>query len=279
MKMKLYLLGMVVAAMASMTLCAGEARAASARPVVLVSDLHVGAGHGRDGRWNNIEDFRWQSDFNAFLDRISAQAKDQADLVLLGDVFELWQSPSMECSTDLSKPSCKITDCKAPSKDLGCAEKDAVERLRLVLAQHGDFIAAIRAFAQKGRNTVVFVPGNHDAALLFPAVRKVLTDALQSSRVTVADGGYWVSPDGAVYADHGHQFDELNKFSQWPKPFTKLGNVAYLQKAWGENMVQEFYNQYESVFPIIDNLSDEKSGVGYAVKHAGSFGSSCSSSR
>jgi hypothetical protein len=42
-----------------------------------------------------------------------------------------------------------------------------------------------------------------------------------------------------------------------------------MRRPWGENMVQAFYNQYEEVMPVVDNLLDEKDGIDFAVKHAG----------
>jgi len=41
-----------------------------------------------------------------------------------------------------------------------------------VLAAHAGEIADIVAFAKNGDNRVVFVPGDHDAALLFPSVAR-----------------------------------------------------------------------------------------------------------
>jgi UDP-2,3-diacylglucosamine pyrophosphatase LpxH len=245
------------------------AQAASTRYTVLVSDLHVGAGKLPQGGWNRIEDFRWQSDFNGFLDMVSARSGDHADLVLAGDVFELWQSPSMVCSTDPARPGCDVKDCNDTNTEIGCSEAEAVARLNFVLDHHPDFIDAIRRFAARGNNTVHFVPGNHDGALTFPAVRDTLLAKFREVPVSVESKGYWLSPDGVVYSDHGHQFDELNAFPKWPTPFVSLNGRSYLAKPWGENMVQKFYNQYESVYPIIDNLSDEKTGVRYAVKQAG----------
>ncbi len=248
---------------------AGPAAAASPRHTVLVSDLHVGAGKDAGGKWKRFEDFRWQEDFDAFLDMVSERSAARADLVLVGDIFELWQSPHMACSTDLSQPGCNADDCRVADTNLGCGEEEAVERLRLVLGQHADFIKALQRFAAKGTNRVVFVPGNHDAALLFPAVRTLLLRQFAHPRVSVAAEGYWLSEDGAIYADHGHQFDEVNKFAGWPRPFKQSAGRNHLVRPWGENMVQQFYNQYESVFPIIDNLSDESAGVSYAVQQAG----------
>jgi UDP-2,3-diacylglucosamine pyrophosphatase LpxH len=245
------------------------AQAASTRYTVFVSDLHVGAGKLPNGEWNRIEDFRWQSDFNAFLDMVSARSRDHADLVLAGDVFELWQSPSMVCSTDLARPGCEVKDCNDKNTEIGCSEAEAVARLAFVLDHHPDFIDAIQRFATRGNNTVHFVPGNHDGALTFPGVRDALLAKFRDARVSVESKGYWLSADGVVYSDHGHQFDELNAFPKWPEPFVTVKDRRYLAKPWGENMVQQFYNQYESVYPIIDNLSDEKTGVEYAVKQAG----------
>lgn len=246
-----------------------SAQAESARHAVFVSDLHVGAGHEPGRGWKPVEDFRWQQDFDLFLDHLSQRTKNQADLILLGDVFELWQSPTMQCSTDLAKPGCIITDCHDGDTEIGCSEQEAVARLSQILSQHRDFVDSIRRFAQRGSNTVHFVPGNHDSALLFPQVQAVLRNKLVGVRAAVMSAGYWLSADGAVYADHGHQFDDVNMFAGWPRPFVTRHGTTFLAKPWGENMVQRFYNQYEAIFPIIDNLSDEKSGVIYAVKQAG----------
>lgn len=250
-------------------LCGGASHAASERSLALISDLHVGAGKYPNGKWRETEDFRWQADFDAFLDAIAAAGNNGTDLVLTGDVFELWQSPTMTCSTDPAGPKCVATDCLDADKDLGCSEPEAVARLDYTLKQHADFVAAIGRFAAKGSNRVYFVPGNHDAALLLPAVRKLLLDQFKGARVSVAANGYWLSEDGRVYSDHGHQFDEVNKLKGWPTPYVNRRNGRFLHKTWGENMVQQFYNQYEVIFPIIDNLSNEKDGVGYAVQQAG----------
>ncbi|HZX25872.1 MAG TPA: metallophosphoesterase [Telluria sp.] len=250
-------------------LLSAAADAGSARHMVFVSDLHVGAGRTADGSWNRIEDFRWQDDFDRFLDQVSARTQDRTDLVLAGDVFELWQSPTMRCSTDLAAPGCVILDCNDADTEIGCSEADAAARLEAVLARHPEFVSALRRFAARGDNRVVIVPGNHDGALTFPGVRRALLARLDSPRITVAAAGYWLSPDGVVYADHGHQFDDVNQFPRWPEPFVERGGQRFLAKPWGENMVQRFYNQYEAIFPVVDNLADEKAGVRYAVRQAG----------
>ena len=241
----------------------------SIRPAAFISDLHVGAGKKADGSWREIEDFRWQADFDLFLSEVSKRSGEKLDLVLAGDIFELWQSPTMICSNAAGAPSCKVTDCMSGDKDLGCNEKDAIARLDYILKQHPDFITSLRTFATKGSNHVYLVPGNHDAALLLPGVAALLKKQFEGTRVTLLSEGFWLSPDGLVYSDHGHQSDQVNLFEKWPVPFSTRDGVTFLRKSWGENMAQQFYNQYEVIFPIIDNLSDEATGARYAIRQAG----------
>ena len=54
----------------------------------------------------------------------------------------------------------------------------------------------------------------------------------------------------------------------WPTPFVEQGGVTYLRRPRGEEFVQDFYNQFEAKYPIIDNLADEVSGVRYGLAGA-----------
>jgi UDP-2,3-diacylglucosamine pyrophosphatase LpxH len=222
---------------------------------VFISDLHMGVGRLADGRWSNFEDFRWAPEFRAFLDEIDRAGKGATDLVIVGDAFELWQS-----TTD---------DCIYPQKDFGCTEVDAMARMRRVVANHADELAALGAFAKRGTNHVVFVPGNHDAALLFDGVaRMALTAIGAGTAVEVNRTGAWISPDDAIYAEHGHEIGkEVNRFDDWPHPF--VGSPPHLQRPWGEQFVQHYYNKFESKYPIIDNILSEGVGVHYAMKAEG----------
>ena len=245
------------------------AQAASDRTLVVVSDLHLGAGRDSAGQWRNIEDFRWHDDFVAFLGEIRKSGRDRVDLVLAGDVFELWQSPLMKCSADLRSVGCVVTDCTYDDADLGCEEQQALQRLRHVIGQHAATLDALKDFATQGENAVYVVPGNHDAALLFELLRKELQGHFSSPRVNVLSEGAWLSPDRKIVVEHGHQFDDLNSFPRWPQPFATREGKRYIVRPWGENMVQQFYNQYEQLMPIVDNLKSEADGARFAIEAAG----------
>ncbi len=252
--------GMVLAAVVALWL-AGQTPSAQApagsRTVVMVADLHMGIGRDGAGKWSPLEDFRWTTEFAAFLKAVDADGKSATDLVLNGDTFELLQSAEQ--------------DCVNPDPSLGCTEAEAVKRLERVLAAHASEMAALSAFAGAGSNRVVFVPGDHDAALLFPAVRTRLLAAVKApaGRVDVSSG-FYLSGDGRVYAEHGHQIGfSGSKFEGWPAPFVQRSGQQYLSRPWGEQVVQTLFNRVESKYPAVDNIVQEGIGAKYAISAEG----------
>jgi hypothetical protein len=143
-----------------------------------------------------------------------------------------------------------------------------VTRLERVLAAHRTEIAAIRDFARTGSNRVVFVPGDSDAALLFPAVQRRLQSAMAApaGRVDVARTGFWLSRDGRVYAEHGHQIGfSAHRFEAWPAPFLRRNGREHLMRPWGERIAGGFYGRLEPKYPVVDNVAMLGAGVKYAL--------------
>ncbi len=214
------------------------------RQVIVVSDMHLGLGERAPGQPDPYEDFRWADELQRFLDAIDAAGGGATDLVLNGDTLELWQS--------------RRSSCQSPSPDVGCSSTEALARLAEVAAAHGRELAALGRFADAAQNRIVVVPGNHDAALLYPAVAAAAVQAMgaRPGRVQVSSAGYWLSADGAIYAEHGHQtgLDAANRFRDWPRPFLKCPDGACLQRPWGEQFVREFFNRYEDKYPTLDNI-------------------------
>jgi hypothetical protein len=167
----------VVAAFTFHCLTPVSAQPGGRRAIVVISDLHMGAGRDESGRWRRDEDFRWASEFSEFLRAIDAEHRSAADLVLNGDTF-----------------------------DLPAAEGEAVASLDRVLAAHKTEMDALAAFAAKGTNHVALIPGDRDAALRFEKVADRVVRALGGSanRARVASAAYWTSQDEKVHAEHGH---------------------------------------------------------------------------
>ena len=134
--------------------CPGQSapRRPAQRAVVVISDLHMGAGRDDAGRWRRDEDFRWSGEFAEFLRAIDSQHRSTVDLVLNGDTFEL------------------------PSDEAG-----ALASLDRVLAAHKAEVQALASFAKAGTNRIVLIPGDRDSALRFGKVAERVTRALGGS--------------------------------------------------------------------------------------------------
>ena len=128
-----------------------------------------------------------------------------------------------------------------------------VSRLERVIAAHTADLSALGTFARSGTNRLILVPGDHDAALLFPAVAaRAIASFNAPGRVEVATRGYWLSADGAVYAEHGHQMPgDPYAFTTWPQPFVRSSDGVHLERTAGERLAQTLYN--DAGTPISDS--------------------------
>lgn len=255
----------------------------SKRLTVFISDLHLGPGKEEGGKdWLAIEDFRWDQDFSKFLDFIAAEGKNNTDLIILGDLLELWQSAKMRCEGLKGNRICRMLDCEHGNENLGCTEEEALVRAQRIISSHDNVFKALGVFAKAkgGTNRIIILPGNHDASLLYPKVANAVLAAISQAdiierncviqgSVCIKNEGYWLSKDGLIFADHGHALDKANSFDSWPRPFIEEKGKLYLQRPFGEQLVQQYYNTYEERFPIIDNLSEESLGIRLGIAAEG----------
>ena len=234
---------------------------AAPRRVTVIADLHMGAGRDEAGAWRPTEDFRWDDELALFLEHL-ARGENANDLVLNGDTFEL------------SEPVGGVATCQYDDPALGCTQNDALARLNLVLAGHARAIGALASFALAGSNRIFVVPGDHDAALMFPAVAERARQALGGANadVQIRTQGFWASSDGQIYAEHGHQIgDRPNRFSQWPSPLVVPAgsSTAHLERPWGIRTADAFFAAHELHYPTIDNIADRGAGLSYGLSASG----------
>jgi UDP-2,3-diacylglucosamine pyrophosphatase LpxH len=232
------------------------------RYLAVISDLHMGLGKAKGGAWHAVEDFRWPRALEGFLEELSRLGNHAVDLVIAGDFVELWQPPV------------GIT-CKGPSEDLGCTVTEMESIAAVVAAAHSRELEALRLFAMRGENRLHVIPGNHDSTLLLDTVWKLFADKLgaSSGRVQLVRSGVWVSTDGRVLVEHGHQIGaDANRYGAWPEIMGKHDNTRYVVRPWGERFVQLLFNEQEQEYPIIDNLSPETAGARYRMADRGVWG-------
>ena len=230
----------------------------SSRLVAVVADLHLGAGRDAAGEWQPGEDFRWADEFALFLEALDAEGAGATDLVLNGDTFDLTGPADAGCVHD--------------DPALGCTEPEALARLEPVLAAHRDVVEALAGFGASGANRVILVPGEHDAALLFPAVQRRVGEALGAprSRAEVATGGFWQSDDGRIHIEHGHQIGwRADRFDAWPEPFIDRAGRRHLERPARARAIDAFLDRHEARYPVIDNFADEGAGLTHGLAAEG----------
>jgi UDP-2,3-diacylglucosamine pyrophosphatase LpxH len=235
----------------------------SQRYTVFISDLHLGIGKDADGAWDPTEDFRWPKALEGFLNRISEQGEQRVDLVIVGDFLELWQPPIE-------------IECKGASADYGCTIDEMASLVHKVVNEHSKDLDILRTFAERGENRLHITVGNHDSTLRYETIWNPLGTALNASsgRIDLVTEGLWVSADGRILAEHGHQIGhDANKYASWPDISRRVDGKDYIVRPWGELFVQKLFNDQERRYPIIDNLSPETAGARYRAADRGLWGS------
>lgn len=224
--------------------------------LVFVSDLHLSLGMLSPEKWNPIEDFRWTNALKGFLAEISRETTCHTTLVIDGDFLEMWQHPSIACDQG--------------NAELGCTVNETIDLAGQIVKAHAADLKNLGEFASCGSNRLVIIPGNHDAALLVPGVRQVVFDAFKARPGTVefVGSGTWVSSDGKVVSEHGHQMpgENINAYSEWPVVTKKVGNVEFLVRPWGEQFVHQLYDKVEQGCEAIDNVIPQSQGASYYQK-------------
>jgi hypothetical protein len=166
---------------------------ATTETLVLVSDLHMGPGHGA-----RTEPFHADAAFAAWLEQLRRRAGDdeRVMLVLLGDIVDF---------TLVTLPGGGRLDMSAAA---------AVPKLRCVAAGHADVFRALGRLAAAGV-PLHLIPGNHDLEWLLPEVREELRAALGRAAGApirpIAFHPWMLHVPGTMYAEHGHQHHDLNR--------------------------------------------------------------------
>ncbi|MBC8074343.1 MAG: hypothetical protein IAG13_38845 [Deltaproteobacteria bacterium] len=173
--------------------------------LLLISDLHLGSHLTPRMRGESVHlASRIEETFGRFIAHYQREGRWQ--LVVNGDFIDFW---NIELAGSASLP----------------AEQLAVARLHAVFDAHPMVEAALQSFVRDGQG-VLFVAGNHDAELLYPAVRAAIVARLSShtdddTDVTTTDldnlgalgAGrirfvrWFLRDPGGAWIEHGHTFD------------------------------------------------------------------------
>lgn len=208
------------------TLCAMERR------YLVLSDLHLcDVEEHRDG-WKAYKrpQHLFDAELDALVERFVAQGdpQDTLTLVLNGDIvdFDLVTAVPDDPPWPVSRGERK--------RGLACTEAKSAWKLRHVLAAHQQFLGTLARFVAAGHQ-VVYVAGNHDQELSFPAVREELLRNLEARaealgltfrRDAVRFERWFYYVPGEVYVEHGQQYDFYTSFRHVLDPVLDDGTLA-----------------------------------------------------
>ena len=190
------------------------------RHTVVISDVHLAEAEPREDEWLRWRQRRFFPDveFAALAEALFARLgdDDRLDFVFDGDVFE-FEAP-------------KIIDGESFYDDPPRTEVDAVDRLARVINDHTLFFSTIAKIAGRGHR-VVFVAGNHDAQLTFPAVEhelrqaifRALPEGVDRARADVVVQPWFYQTDDGIHVEHGHQYDAYCSFRDPLRPLDANG--------------------------------------------------------
>lgn len=187
---------------------------------IFMSDFHL-------GQKNRVEEFHTDDEFAELLGRLSQfHAENEVDLVLLGDVLDLWTTvtnPLEERAETLQDIDLYLPIMSAPM--LPAALYKEKEKVSAIIAKHPTFFETLGRFLihEPKKRRVLYVPGNHDHSLVSTDLQQIIVDSIltppimelsqrRNPTITKDDLArqiefpiYYKDDYLAVYAEHGNQ--------------------------------------------------------------------------
>jgi UDP-2,3-diacylglucosamine pyrophosphatase LpxH len=221
------------------------------RTKIIVSDLHLAAGYGRQG--NRLEDFDQDEAFGALMAHLLAECKkwdDELEIIFAGDTFEFLQVPALEYSENFDPKREYPTSCYAASDEAASRRK-----MDLIIQGHPVFFKALRDIMAYPRGRICFIKGNHDVNLHWREVQTLIRAALGAvqarDRLTFEER--CLSREG-LYVEHGNQYLEwINRWPDFEQPHDP-SNPRELYLPVGSRFVFEFFSRMERQYYWMDGI-------------------------
>ena len=230
---------------------------------IFMSDFHLGQG-------DRMEEFHADKEFSELLCRLSQEhAEDKVDLVLLGDVMDLWTTITDDTEVNAQTPDDVqiyfTDDCGSPRKAGAKALTEELKKVKAVTEQHPTFFEALGLFLAHDhtRRKLWYVPGNHDHSVVKGDIQQKVCESILTARVVAKAGvgkeelkrrivfeNFYDDRDDdvlQVYAEHGNQLTFGGAFKY--KHFAEFG-----EECPGYFELKLVWNRLERRHPELDNV-------------------------
>lgn len=173
-----------------------------------------------DGSLNFEEDFHYDRQLVEFLDYYSHHdyATAEVELVVNGDFFNM-------LALDKNDPAPQLM-----------TEEKSVRKIAAILRGHRSVWEALSRFSSAYRHRIVFVVGNHEPGLLFPAAKDCLK-MLLAGNVELVDDLYEVD---RIHIEHGNQYFPDNRYN--PRRYFLSDGLEekIINLPWGSHFLLHF---------------------------------------
>ncbi len=198
------------------------------KEIIILGDVEMGAG-------NLTDDFISDKTLSNLIIELSKKPHS-VDLVFNGDTFDFLKCPYFING--------KITYPRHITKEISLA------KLKLIHQAHQPVFTALKKFLKSSiDNNVYFVLGNHDHDLVYKSVQNEIKQILNNKEQVRFPGLTYRY--GQVYAEHGHQYDFLNKISL-KHSFLTYENKKILNIPWVSFGLISKFMQMKEIHPFME---------------------------
>jgi UDP-2,3-diacylglucosamine pyrophosphatase LpxH len=220
------------------------------KTVLVISDIHLGAGTIVKGMRNYLEDFHYDQEMVEFLDFFSSgeYLNAKVELVINGDLFDLLAVPFVEYFDDEF-----------------WSEEASLEKLKLIIKAHPEVMEALGKFISHKNKKIIYIIGNHDAELVHPRLQDYVFKQFDEKvrehfSIRMGNEGEFCPVEG-VLIKHGHEYEVAHQFEPSEVIQTdELGN-KYMIPPWGSYYVTRVLNKFKEERDYINAIRPIKKAL------------------
>jgi UDP-2,3-diacylglucosamine pyrophosphatase LpxH len=213
------------------------------KTVIVISDIHLGAGAYYKNERNFLEDFHYDQELVDFLEYYSTgqNAAKEIELIINGDFLDLLAVPFVEYFDDEF-----------------WSEEAALEKLNIILDAHPEVLEALNNFVKNKNKTITFIIGNHDAELIFPSLQARFTEIFDKEhqerfRFYTENSGVY-EPIKGVVIQHGHEYEVAHQFEYDTCVQEDENGRKYFIPPWGSYYVIRVINKFKEIRPHVNAI-------------------------
>jgi UDP-2,3-diacylglucosamine pyrophosphatase LpxH len=217
------------------------------KTIIVLSDLHLGAGVFVEGKYNCLEDFYYDEELVELLNYYSSgdYSSREVELIINGDFLDF-----------LSVPYVKYFD------DQFWSEAASIEKLKLILQAHPEVFLAIDEFISKKNKKLVYILGNHDSELTLPKVKECFFSVFNQENIgsleLIDNQESIYLPHSSICLQHGHDNDHANRIDKSNCLLKDSSGELYLSPSWGSYFVTRVINKFKQDRNYINEVKPVK---------------------